>query len=63
MTDKQAVDTLLTLEMDITRRIHNTITEILRKGYENAGKGQIESMIESIRYKIDMTEVYFDRRG
>lgn len=63
MTDKQAVDTLLTLEMDICGRIHNAITEILRKGYENGGKEQIESMIESIRYKADMTEGYFDRRG
>lgn len=63
MTDKQAVDTLLTLERDISGRIHNAITEILCKGYENGGKEQIRNMVESIRYKADMTEGYFDRRG
>lgn len=45
MTDKQAADTLLSAERDITGRIHSTITEILRKGYEDGGKEQIESMI------------------
>lgn len=35
MTDKQAADTLLSVERDICGRIHNAITEILRKGYEN----------------------------
>lgn len=63
MTDKQAADTLLSVERDICGRIHSTITEILRKGYENGGKEQIESMIESIRYKADMMEEYFDQRG
>lgn len=63
MTDKQAVDTLLTLERDISGRIHNAITEILRKGYENGWKEQIRNMVESIRYKADMTEEYFGRSG
>lgn len=40
MTDKQAVDILLSAERDICGRIHSTITEILRKGYENGGKEQ-----------------------
>lgn len=62
MTDKQAVDTLLTLEMDICGRIHNAITKILRKGYEDGGKEQIESMIESIRYKIDVMEDLIGKR-
>lgn len=63
MTDKQAIDILLSTERDICGRIHNAITEILRKGYENGGKEQIKSMVESIRYKADMMEEYFDRRG
>lgn len=40
MTDKQAIDILLSAERDITRRIHSAITEILRKGYEDCGKEQ-----------------------
>lgn len=63
MTDKQAVDILLSAERDITGRIHSAITEILRKGYENGGKEQIKSMIESIRYKMDTMEEYIERIG
>lgn len=63
MTDKQAVDILLTLDRDITGRIHSAITEILRKGYENGGKEQIEDMIESIRYEADEIEFLIKKRG
>lgn len=63
MTDKQAVDILLSVERDICSRIHSTITEILRKGYENGGKEQIESTIDSIRYAVDQMETIIDRRG
>lgn len=63
MTDKQAVDILLTLDRDITGRIHSAITEILRKGYENGGKEQIKDMIEYIRYKADETEFLIEKRG
>lgn len=63
MTDKQAIDILLTLDRDITGRIHSAITEILRKGYENGGKEQIKSMVESIRYKVDVMEELINRRG
>lgn len=63
MTDKQAIDILLSAERDITGRVHGTITEILRKGYENGGKEQIKSMVESIRYKMDVAEELINRRG
>lgn len=63
MTDKQAIDTLLSTERDICGRIHSAITEILRKGYENGGKEQIKNMIESIRYKMDVMEKYIERMG
>mgnify|MGYP006906604890 CR=1 FL=1 len=63
MTDKQSVDALLAMERDICGRIHSAITEILRKGYENGGKEQIESTIDSIRYAVDQMETIIDRRG
>lgn len=63
MTDKQAVDILLSAERDICGRIHSTITEILRKGYENGGKEQLKSTVESIRYKMDEMERLINRRG
>lgn len=63
MTENQAIDTILSAERDITGRIHSAITEILRKGYENGGKEQIKSMIESIRYKMDMMDEYIERMG
>lgn len=43
--------------------IMSAITEILCKGYENGGKEQIKSMVESIRYKMDVMEEHIDRRG
>lgn len=63
MTENQAVDILLSTERDINGRIHSAITEILRKGYENGGKEQLKSVIDSIRYVADQTEMIIDRRG
>lgn len=63
MTENQAIDILLSTERDITSRIHSTITEILRKGYENGGKEQMKSIIDSIRYVADQTEMIIDRMG
>lgn len=62
MTENQAIDILPSTERDINGRIHSAITEILRKGYENGGKEQIKSTLESIRYKMDETERLIDRR-
>lgn len=62
MTDKQAVDILLTLERDIAGRIHSAITEILRKGYEGKGKEQIKSAIEFIHFKAEETEFLIEKR-
>lgn len=63
MTDNQAVDILLSVERDICNRIHDAITEILRKSYEDGGKEQIKSMVESICYKMDVVERRFDKMG
>lgn len=63
MTENQAVDTLLSAERDICGRIHSTVTEILRKGYENGGKEQLKNMIESIRYNMDTLEAFIERMG
>lgn len=63
MNENQVVDILLSAEGDICNRIHSAITEILRKGYENGGKEQIKSMVESIRYKMDVMEEYMERMG
>lgn len=63
MADKQAVDILLTLDRDISGRIHSAITEILRKGYENNGKEQIRQTAEFIRYKLEDVEYLFEKRG
>lgn len=63
MIENQAVDILLSTERDITSRIHSAITEILRKGYENGGKEQLKSVMDSIRYVTDQTEIIINRRG
>lgn len=43
MTDKQAVDTLLALEMGISGRIHNAITEFCAKDTRTAGKNRLKA--------------------
>lgn len=63
MKEKQSVDALLTLERDISGRIHSAITEILRKGYDNNGKEQIRQTAEFIRYKLEDMEYLFEKRG
>lgn len=64
MTDKQAVDKLLSEENIITNHIHDTIREIMRLRYESErGKKIIPSMIENIRFALEDMEDFFERMG
>lgn len=54
MSDREIVNYLLLKENEISNRIHNAVTEILRHGYESKrGKAQVLDMIESIRYILE----------
>lgn len=57
MSDKDIVNYLLIKDVEISNRIHNVITEILRLGYDGErGKAQVPDMIESIQYILEDIE-------
>lgn len=57
MSDKDIVNYLLIKDIEISNRIHNAITEILRLGYDSErGKAQVPDMIESIQYILEDIE-------
>ena len=57
MSDREIVNYLLLKENEISNRIHNAVTEILRHRYESErGKAQVPDMIESIRYILEDIE-------
>lgn len=62
MNDRDVVNYLLIKEIEISSRIHNAVTEILRLGYESErGKAQVSDMIESIQYILEDIERVVNR--
>lgn len=62
MSDKDIVNYLLIKEIEISNRIHNATTEILRLGYDSErGKAQVPDMIESIQYILEDIERIVNR--
>lgn len=57
MNDRDIVNYLLVKEIEISNRIHNAVTEILRLGHESdRGKSQVPDMIKSIQYILEDIE-------
>lgn len=57
MNDRDIVNYLLIKEIEISNRMHNAVTEILRHGYDSErGKSQVPDMIESIKYILEDIE-------
>lgn len=62
MKDREVVNLLLIKEIEISNRIHNAITELMRLGHESdRGKEQVPDMIESIKYILDDIERILNR--
>lgn len=62
MSDREIVNYLLIKECEISNRIHNAVTEILRLGYDSErGKAQVPDMIESIQYILEDIERVVNR--
>lgn len=62
MSDREIVNYLLIKECEISNRIHNAVTEILRHGYDSErGREKIPDMIESIRYILEDIERVVNR--
>lgn len=50
----QAVNSLLNKENEIINKFHNSITELLRLGYDSdRGKEIIPRLIESVQYSLE----------
>lgn len=63
LLDREVVRLLLSKESEITSKIHNSIEELLRLGYDSdRGKDSVFSMINSIKYSLDELEVLLGRR-
>lgn len=53
-TTNEIINLLLNKETEILQKFYNTISEILRLGYETErGKEQLNKLIESIEYSLD----------
>lgn len=62
MTTNQVVNLLLNKENEITNKFHNTITELLRLGYDSErSKELFPDLIESVQYSLDEIERILSR--
>lgn len=62
MNDRDIVNYLLIKEIEISSRMHNAVTEILRHGYDSErGKAQVPDMIESVKYILEDIERVVNR--
>lgn len=52
--DKEVINVLLTNEQKISNRFHETISELMRLGYEtDRGKSKIDELIRSVEYILE----------
>ena len=57
MDTKQVVNLLLNKETEITNKIHQSVSQIMRLGYESErGKKEIPDLIDSIQYTLEDLE-------
>lgn len=62
MDTKQVVNLLLNKETEITNKIHQAISQIMRLGYESErGKKEIPDLIDSIKYTLEDLERVVNR--
>lgn len=62
MNTNQVVRLLLSKEIEISNKFHNTIEQLLRIGYEtDRGKNEIPDLISSIEYSLEEIERIINR--
>ena len=62
MNTNQVVNLLLSKENEISNKLHNTISELLRLGYDTErGKNLIPDLIESVQYTLEDIERIINR--
>ena len=62
MTTNEVVDLLLNKGNEINNKITNTISELLRLGYDSErGKNEVKDLRKSIEYSLDEIERILNR--
>ena len=62
MTTNEVIKLLLNKEMEIDNKIINTVSELLRLGYESdRGKQYVKDLRDSIEYTLDDIERILNR--
>lgn len=62
MNTNQVIRLLLSKEIEISNKFHNTIEQLLRIGYEtDRGKNEIPDLISSIEYSLEEIERIINR--
>lgn len=62
MDTKQVVNLLLNKEIEITNKIHQAVSQIMRLSYESdRGKKEIPDLIDSIQYTLEDLERIVNR--
>lgn len=62
MNTNQVVDLLLNKELEISSKVHNVATELLRIRYESErGRNEVQRCLDSIRYTLDEIERILNR--
>ena len=62
MDTKQVVNLLLSKETEITNKIHQAVSQIMRLGYESErGKKEIPDLTDSIQYTLEDLERIVNR--
>ena len=62
MDTKQVVNLLLNKEIEITNKIHQAVSQIMRLGYESErDKKEISDLIDSIQYTLEDLERIVNR--
>lgn len=63
MKDREVAGLLLSKEIEIANKIHNSVEEVLRLGYDSErGRQSVFAMVDSIKYSLDELEVLLGRR-
>lgn len=62
MNTNQVINMLLNKENEISNKFHNTITQLLRLGYDTErGKSEIPELIDSVKYSLEEIERILNR--
>lgn len=62
VNDKRVVQDLLNVEMEISHKFHNAVSEIMRLGYNTErGRAQVDSLMDSIEYSLEQLKLQVSR--